>query len=93
MMDRQQAIGLLLQPLLSLLVLAVRTMPIAARSSDPVLMVALTAFKDHMSQFAGAATLNRAEHSALLECDLVMTLTKKRLAMLPQTVGDCGHCA
>ena len=71
--------------------LATRTMPIAARASDPVLMVALTACKDHMSQFARATALNRAEHFALLKCDLVMALTKKRLAMLPQTVGDCRH--
>ncbi len=66
-------------------------MPIAARPSDPVLMVTLTACKDHMAQLARATALNRAEHFALLKCDLVMALTKKRLAMLPQTIGDGGH--
>ena len=90
-MNRQQAIGLLLQPRSSFFVLAIRTMPIATRPSNPVLMVTLTAFKDHMAQLACAAALNRAEHFALLKCDLVIALTKKRLAMLPQTIGDGGH--
>ena len=90
-MNRQQAIGLLLQPPLSLLVLTIRTMPIAARTSDPVLMVALTARKDHMPQLARATALNRAEHFALLKCNFVVTLTKKHAAMLPQTIGDGRH--
>lgn len=92
-MNRQQAIRLLLQPLLSLLVLAIRTMPVAARAPNPVLMMALSAFKDHMPQLSCATPLNGAEHFTLLECDLVMTMLKKRLAMLPQTVGDSGHQA
>jgi hypothetical protein len=56
-----------------------------------VLMVALTARKDHMSQLTRATALNRAEHLALLKCDFVVTLTKKRVAMLPQTIGDGRH--
>ena len=110
-MNRQQAIGLVLQRLetgsgtncaqhpagrsgnwfLTPFPDAIRTMPIAARATDPVLMVALTAREDHMPQLARATALNRAEHFALLKCDLVMALTKKRLAMLPQTVGDRRH--
>ena len=99
-MHRQQAIGLLLQPLLSLLMLAVRTMPVSARSTHPVLMMALMAFKDHMSQLTRATALNRAEHFALLKSDLccgrspdraTSALLKKFVAMLPQTVGDSGH--
>ena len=92
-MDRQQAIGLFLQPCLSLLVLAVRTVPIAARASDPVLMAAVVAFKDHMTQFARSASLNRTQDFALLKSDFVSTLLKKRLTMLPQTVGDGRHVA
>ena len=86
--------------------LTIRTMPIAARATNPVLMMALSAFKHHMPQLTCAAALNRAEHFTLLECDLCCGRTRccgrspdratptplqKRLAMLPQTVGDCGH--
>jgi hypothetical protein len=95
-MNRQQAIALLLQPALSLLMLTIRTMPIAARSTHPVLMMTLSALKDHMPQLSRATSLNRAEHLSLLECDLCcgwslccgrspdrVTLQKKRFAMLP----------
>ena len=92
-MDRQQAIGLLLEPLLSLFMLAVRTVPVAARASHPVLMAAVVAFKDHMTQFARSTSLNRTQDFALVKSDFVSTLLKKRLAMLPQTVGDGRHVA
>ena len=90
-MDRQQTIGLLLQPLLSLLVLAVRTVPIAARTTHPVLTLTAIAGEDHMPQLTRATTRDGAEHFALLECDFVSALLQKQFAMLPQTVGDCGH--
>ena len=58
----------------------------------------LSAFKDHMPQLTRATSLNRPEHFSLLECDLCcdrspdrVILQKKRVAMLPQTVGDCRH--
>ena len=67
-MNRQQAIALLLQPGLSLLMLTVRTMPIAARAPHPVLMMTLlSALKDHMPQLTRATPPNRDEHFSLLE--------------------------
>ena len=66
-MNRQQAIALLLQPGLSLLMLTVRTMPIAARATHPVLMMTLSALKDHMPQLTRATPPNRDEHFSLLE--------------------------
>ena len=57
-------------------------MPIAARASDPVLMVALTACKDHMPQLARATPLNRAEHFALLKCDLTQRINRRRVGQM-----------
>ena len=54
-------------------------------------MMTLSALKDHMPQLARATALNRAEHFALLKCNFVVTLTKKHVAMLPQTIGDGRH--
>ena len=89
-MDRQQAIGLLLEPRLSLFMLAVRTVPIAARASHPVLTLTAVAGEDDVPQLSGATACDRTEHLALLErdwcCDRSpdrVTLLKKRVAMLP----------
>jgi hypothetical protein len=54
-------------------------------------MMTLSALKDHMPQLTRATPLNRAEHFTLLVCGLLIELQKKRVAMLPQTVGDCRH--
>jgi hypothetical protein len=70
MLHRQQAIGLLLQPLLSLLMLARRTVAITTRPSDPVLATTAAAFEDHRSKFSRATARDGAEHLPLLQGDL-----------------------
>ena len=88
MLHRQQAIGLLLQPLLSLLMLARRTVAIATRPSNPMLTFAAVTFEDYVTKFSGATACYCAEHLPLLQRDLVKVLPKKRMAMLPQTFSD-----
>ena len=58
----------------------------------PVLMMTPSALKDHMPQLTRATALDRAEHFAMLECDLCrgrfIVLLQKPVAVLPQTVCD-----
>lgn len=99
-MHRQQAIGLLLQPLLSLLMLAVRTMPVAARSSDPVLMATVMTAEDDVPQLSRTTASNGTEHLLLLEGDSdrircfggdAGPFLKKPIAVLPQAVCHRRH--
>lgn len=58
-------------------------------------MMTLSALEDHMPQLTGATALDRAEHFAMLQCDLcrgrVIALLQKPIAVLPQTVCNGWH--
>ena len=56
-----------------------------------MLAFAAATFEDHVTKFSGATACYGAEHLPLLQGDLVRVLPKKRIAMLPQTVGDGWH--
>jgi hypothetical protein len=91
MMNGQQTFGLFLQPLLSLFVLTIRTVPIAARSSDPVLATTIVALIHDRSQFARATARENTQHSSHLNGRGISIVLKKRGNMLPKTFGNRGH--
>ena len=90
-MHRQQAVGLLGQPPLGLLVLAAGTMPVAARTSHPVPVTAAATAVDQVSQQSTSASPDRVTDFALLKRNTLAKLLQIRRAMLPQTIGNRRH--
>ena len=88
---RQQAVGLLLEPGLGLLVLAGRAMPVAARSADRVDLPAGLADVEHGPEFACAARGDRVQHLLVLPGHGGAEPLEILPAVPPQDVGDGRH--
>jgi hypothetical protein len=91
-MDRLQSLRLFAKPRLSLLMLACRTVTITARSTDPVIAIAVLAVIDHVAQFSGAAACNDAEYFSDVQRSGLLSGLEKRRRVLPDALGNSGHC-
>src|SRR5258705_3065702 len=88
---RQQAIELVLEPGLGLVLLAGGTVPVAAGASHRVGRSAGLTPVDHASQLAGAAGADRSEHFLVLRGHRRAEALEIGRAIPPEHVGDGRH--
>ncbi len=88
MLHRKQFAGLLGEPGLSLLLLAVRTMPIAAGATDPVTGLARLAAIHHVAKLTRFATRDQSQHLAVMGRHALLVLGDVAGSKRSQCIGD-----